>query len=268
MVLHPVLHATRARPMIDSHAHLYFDRFDADREEVIERAHEAGITAIINIGIDAATSRAAIDLAGRHPSLFATVGIHPTSPVAELGSALAEIRDLATEHDDRVVGIGEIGLDYYWKDVSPSDQGPKLRGQLALARELDRPIVVHCRDALDDLLDLLETERPLPPGVLHCFCGTPTEAQRALDMGFHISFAGNVTFKKSTDLRESARAVPPGRLLLETDAPFLAPQARRGRRNEPAFLPFTCEVLAELHGMGATELAELTHVTTRRLFGI
>lgn len=255
--------------MIDSHAHLYFDRFDADRDQVLERAREAGVEAVINIGIDAETSRAAVELAQTHDALYATAGLHPTSRVEDLDAELAAIEGLAREFPRAIVAIGEIGLDYYWDDVSHADQRLRLERQLLLARELGLPVVFHCRDALDDLIGLLETHPDLVgPGVFHCFGGDASDARRALALGYHVSFAGNVTYPKAESLREAARAVPIDRLLLETDSPFLAPQARRGQRNEPAFAVFTRDFLAELHGVEIEELERVTRRATVELFAL
>ncbi|MCZ6793201.1 MAG: TatD family hydrolase [Planctomycetota bacterium] len=252
--------------MIDSHAHLYFDRFDDDRDEVIQRAREAGVDRLINIGIDEASSRQAIDLAERHEGFFAAVGLHPTSPVNDLEKSVGEVRRLARENPRTVVAIGEIGLDFYWKDVTPEEQGPRLRAQLELARELGLPVIFHCRDALEELLSCLEAEEARPPGVFHCFSGGRDEAERALGLGYHVSFAGNVTYPKARDLQEAAGAVPVDRLLLETDSPFLPPQPRRGRRNEPAFVRYSRDFLAELKGLPPEELERRTVANTERLF--
>ena len=252
--------------MIDSHAHLYFDKFDDDRAEVIARARDAGVTEIINIGIDVPTSRQAVDLARQERGFYAAVGLHPTSDISDLEQDVASIRELASAESDSVVAIGEIGLDYYWDHVTPEDQRPRLLVQLALARELDLPVIFHCREALADLFEVLESAPQLPPGVFHCFSGTADDARRALNLGYHVSFAGNVTYPKAGGLREAAAAVPPARLLLETDAPFLAPQSRRGKRNEPAFVPFTRSVLAEIHGLADDELDRITDSATRTLF--
>lgn len=256
--------------MIDSHVHLYFDRFDDDRDAVIARAHAAGVEAFVNVGIDLPTSQQAIALADEQADMYATIGIHPTSPVADLNADLDALRKLARDRRDVVVAVGEIGLDYYWKEISPEDQKPKLVAQLALARELDLPVVFHCRDALEDLFTILEAEPALPPGVFHCFAGNTSDAKRALELGYHISFAGNVTYSKGK--QRTARSVPTDKLLLETDAPFLrphdlvAPEAGQPKRNEPAFLKETCAFLAELQGIAPQKLAAQTAATTRRLF--
>ena len=253
--------------MIDSHAHLYFDRFDADRERVIERAVLAGVEQIINIGIDVPTSELAVAAARERPGLFAAVGIHPTSPIDDVTAVVEQVALLA-EARDFVVAIGEIGLDYYWKDVPPEAQKAKLSAQLDLALTCQLPVIFHCREALDDLFAVLEGRAELPPGVFHCFSGGEAEASRALELGFHVSFAGNVTYPKAKALQAAARVVPSDRLLLETDAPFLAPQARRGKRNEPSYVAHTCAFLEELKGLDPGTLAPQTTATTRALFGL
>lgn len=255
-------------PLIDSHAHLYFDRFDADRDEVIARAREVGVSAVINIGIDVDSSRQSVALATVNGDFFAAVGLHPTSKVADLDADLVEIEALARENPGRVVAIGEIGLDYYWKDVPREEQKPRLVRQLVLSRGLALPVIFHCRDALEDLLAILEAEDELPPGVFHCFSGGPAEVERALQLGFHLSFAGNVTFPKATGLHAALRSAPVEKLLLETDSPFLAPQPRRGKRNEPAFVRYTRDFIAGVKGVSPEDLERTTDATTRKLFGI
>jgi TatD DNase family protein len=254
--------------MIDSHAHLFFDAFDTDRDQVLVRAREAGVTAIINVGIDAPTSQAAVDLALRHEELHATAGLHPTSRVQDRNAELESLDRLIRTHRHAIVALGEIGLDYYWKDVPAEEQRPRLLAQLALAVEFDLPVVIHCRDAMADLLACLESASALPTGVFHCFAGGTGDARRVLDLGFQISFAGNVTYPKAVELQTVAREVPPERLLLETDSPFLPPQPRRGRRNEPAFARYTLEFLAGLHDLSVEDLERLTTGNTQRLFDL
>jgi TatD DNase family protein len=188
--------------------------------------------------------------------------------VIDLDAALSEIEAIVRESPREVVAVGEIGLDDYWKDVPLEVQRVRFVQQLGLARRLGLPVVIHCRDALDEIIALLEREGSLPPGVFHCFSGTPRHAERVLELGFHVSFAGNVTYPKASDLRHTAQRVPLSRLLLETDSPFLAPQARRGKRNEPAFLPYTLACLAEIHGVLPEELAKATLDSTLRLFSL
>ena len=238
---------------------------------MISRGRDVGVRAFINIGIDPATSRQALELAASLPDFHAAVGLHPTSVVDDLDGTLNEIRELASD-SPHVVAIGEIGLDYHWKDVSAREQRPRFKAQLSMAHELELPVVIHCREAIDDLFIVFrewqdETRQQLPRGVLHCFEGGEAEARRALDLGFDISFAGNVTYKKKSEhLQSAARFVPLDRLLLETDAPFLAPHPRRGKRNEPAFLVHSREFLAGLKGVPAEVLDAATEAATRCVF--
>ena len=252
--------------MIDSHAHLYLEEFDDDREAVIQRAEAAGVQSIVNIGIDVETSSSAISLAREHEGFFASAGIHPQSPVEDLEIALAGIRELIETHPREAVAVGEIGLDYYWDTVSPENQSGLLQRQLDLALELGLPVIFHCRDAIDSLLELLEGREKIPPGVLHCFEGGPAEVERGLALGYHVSFAGNVTYKNARRLQQAAEAVPLERLLLETDSPYLPPHPHRGKRNEPAFVALTRDVLAGLMGFSPHEVEEAATENTRRLF--
>ncbi len=252
--------------MIDSHAHLYLEEFDKDREAVIERARAAGIETIINIGIDVETSSQAIDMARRDDGFFASAGIHPQSPVAEPQTALAAIRELIETNPKETVAVGEIGLEYYWDTVPPEAQSAILQPQLDLALELGLPVIFHCREAISTLLELLEARDSVPPGVFHCFEGGPLEAERGLALGFHISFAGNVTYKNAGRLQQAAGTVPLDRLLLETDSPYLPPHPHRGKRNEPAYTTLTCDFLAELMNLSPREVDEATTENTRRLF--
>jgi len=257
-------------PAIDSHAHLYFDRFDEDRLEVISRAKEAGFVGIINIGIDLETSQKVVQLATDNPGFcHAAIGLHPTHSQldeAEYRDTLLGIETLFEENREHVVAIGEIGLDYYWKDVPPEVQDRAFRDQLKLARKLNLPVVIHCREAWSDTLDVIEQDGNDLIGVFHCFGGTVEEARRALELGWYISFAGNVTYPKAEDLREAAKIVPADRLLLETDSPFLAPQQVRGKRNEPVFALHTAGTLGKVRGQGLRELLEGTTENCRRLF--
>ena len=257
-------------PAIDSHAHLYFDRFDEDRQQVIERAREAGFVGILNIGIDLETSQRVIDLAREYPGFcHAVIGLHPTHSnlgEEEYRQTLTTLESLYRENREQVVALGEMGLDYYWKDVPPEVQDRAFRDQLHLARTLDLPVVIHCREAWSDTLDVIEQDGQGIVGVFHCFGGTTAEARRALDLGWYVSFAGNVTYPKAEDLREAAQIVPEDRLLLETDSPFLAPQQVRGKRNEPSFALHTAQTLAKVRQQGLRELLEGTTENCRRLF--
>jgi TatD DNase family protein len=254
--------------VIDSHAHLGFEAFAEDLNDVLQRARARGVRAFVNVGIDVPSSEAGVALALAQPDVFAAVGLHPTSKVEDLEGSLERIEALALRHPERVVAVGEIGLDYHWKDVAPGEQKLRLAEQIRMALRLRLPIIIHSRDSMEDLFAVLETRGELPGGVFHCFSGGPADARRAMDLGFHLSFAGNVTYPKAALLQECARVVPPEKLLLETDCPYLAPQPRRGKRNEPSFLEHTLEFLAELKGLPATELERSTEETTARLFGL
>jgi len=259
---------------IDSHAHIDFKDFDADRVEVLQRARDAGIECIINPGSDLAACRRAAALAGEHEMIRHAAGIHPHSAKDVDEKQWQELLSLVEETDP--VAIGEIGLDYHY-DFSPRDvQQEIFKKQLRLAAERGLPVIVHCREAFDDCLQILREELGNPPegaaqsdkrrGVMHCFSGSTEQAQECIELGFLISFAGNVTFKKAGDLRETAANVAVDKLLLETDSPYLAPQGRRGRRNEPAYVLENARVLADIHALEVEDIARITSVNARELF--
>lgn len=251
---------------IDSHAHLEGKRFDQDREQVVRRAHEAGVEAILAIGIGdgPGTLDCAIKLAERFPAMYATTGIHPHEARLAMESDFLEMEQLARH--PKVIAWGEIGLDYFY-DHSPRDvQVQVFQRQMELARAAKLPIIIHCRasegseNAWDDTIRLLQDNWASSGmgGILHCFSGNLTHAKAAMDLGFMISFAGNVTFPKGQPVRDVAREVPLDRILIETDSPFLAPVPHRGKRNEPAFVVATAGVLAELRAMPLREFAAQT----------
>ena len=254
----------------DSHAHLNLPEYDPDRADALARARDAGVTRILNVGIDATTSRLARDLAGEHAGLFASAAVHPNY-VAEAGeSGFAEGSALLREGG--FVAVGETGLDYY-RDHSPHDgQRASFRRHLALADELELSVVVHCRDAHPDCRKILAEEserRDLEDRVvMHCFGGGLSDAAAYLELGFWISFSGTVTFKNAGAVREIAAATPLERTLVETDCPFLAPQAHRGRRNEPSYVPLIVAELARVHGVLVEEAARLTTENACRAFHI
>ena len=255
---------------IDTHAHLNDHRFDDALPAVLERASTAGVVAVLVIGIDAESSAKAVALAQRHAPLFAVVGIQPNS-LAEMRPGDWE-RIVALVEDTKVVGIGETGMDRYW-DRAPIDlQRQYFLRHLELARRADKPVVIHCREAGADVVEVLTefTDRSGKPlaGVMHSFTGDAGTATACLDLGLHISFAGMVTFKKNVELRAVAATVPLERLLVETDAPFLTPHPLRGKPNEPAFVVHTGSCLAEVHGVSAQDLAATTSANARRLFGL
>lgn len=251
---------------IDSHAHVHFPELAADAETVIRRARHFGVVGMVNVATDLASSRETIEWAGRFPDLFPTVGVHPHSAMELDDAAFSELERLA--RDPRVVGIGETGLDYY-KSLSPvEEQREAFRRQIRLARDLGKALVVHNREADRDVIRWIREEgQGRLKGVLHCFSGLPDTAKEALELGFYISFSGNITYPKNDYLRHLAKEIPLDRLLIETDCPFLAPQAKRGRTNEPAFMRYTALALAEILGVSMDALAAATADNTARLFG-
>jgi TatD DNase family protein len=258
---------------LDSHCHVTADRFDEDRDEVLARTFEGGVDALVSIGsgYGIGGNAQAIALAERDPRIFATVGVHPHE-AAELDDAgRAAVRE-GLAHP-RVVALGECGLDYHYMNAPRDTQRSVFAEQVALAVELDMPVSIHVRgdepNAYDELLEIWLAEGgQATRGVLHCYTGSLEFARRAMDEGFFVSFSGIVTFKKSDELREVARQVPLDRLMVETDAPFLAPQGHRGKRCEPAWVAIVGEMLATLHGVAPDELARKTSENARRLFRI
>ena len=257
---------------IDSHAHLYFDSFEGDLDAVVARARDGGFAAVLNIGIDLATSRACIGLAERFTGFcYAAVGLHPNEArvsAALLDEIVAELEALVAAHGAAVRAIGEIGLDRYRDRASDEEQERAFIAQIALARRTSRAVVIHCREAWPRTLEIIAAEAAGVRGVFHCFGGTAAEAARAVELGWCVSFAGNVTYPKAAELRAAAREVPLERLLLETDAPFLAPQPVRGKRNEPLFALHTADTLAAVYGVGRAEILAATTRNARELFAI
>jgi TatD DNase family protein len=257
-----LLLAARSFMFVDSHAHIDGEEFDADRDEVVARAREAGLRAILNVGTGdphSGTIERAVRVAEKYEGVYAAVGVHPHDAAAYDEKAERLLESLIAE-SRRVVAWGEIGLDYHY-DNSPRDvQRRVFARQLALARAADLPVVIHSRDADEDTILMLRGEYgdTGSAGVMHCFGGTEELAGAALDLGFMISFAGNVTFKKAEALRDIARRVPPESLLVETDCPFLTPVPFRGKRNEPARVVETARCLAELRGVEAEALGRDT----------
>ena len=254
--------------LIDTHCHLDFDRFDPDRDEVVARAAANGITRIIIPAIDLDNCPTVLRLTEQYEGVFAAVGVHPNSSAAWENKWIHPLRDFA-QHP-KVVAIGEIGLDYYWDRSPKAVQHKAFSAQLALAHELGLPVIVHNRDSDEDVVRLLH-ESPLNgqvrPGVLHSFSTTWEIAQQVLDMGFYLGFTGPLTFKQADELRRVAAQVPLERLLVETDAPFLAPQQKRGQRNEPAYVAYVAERLAAVRNLDAAALYQQTTDNAIRLFG-
>ncbi len=275
--------------LIDSHCHIDGPQFDEDRDEVVERARDAGVAAMLNVGTGDPHSddfRRAVAVAERYENVWASVGVHPHDAKLYDDKAEAHLIELA-KNSDKVIAWGEIGLDYYY-DHSPRDvQRDVFRRQIVVAKELGLPIIIHSRAADDETVEILEAEfgrradTPVrvpgsssedssrrsdthsdksvrAPGIMHCFGGTPEMAKAVLEIGFLVSFAGNVTFKKAENLRDAARVVPLDRLLVETDCPYLTPVPHRGKRNEPAMVVHTAQFLAELYDIEVERLAEQT----------
>jgi TatD DNase family protein len=257
--------------LIDSHAHIEMADFDSDRSAVIQRAKEAGVEIIVCVGdgeVATDSHAAAFRLADLHSFIYTTVGVHPHEAKLFNSDLEAKLKDLA-QHP-KVIAWGEIGLDYHY-DNSPRDtQRGVFRSQLRLARDRRLPAVIHTREAETDTLRILEEEWSDSgiPGVIHCFTGTREFAERAIEIGFSISFSGVITFRKADELRETVRRLPLDRILVETDAPFLAPVPYRGRRNEPAYVVETARCIAELRGMSFEEFGRATSQNFSRVFGI
>ncbi len=254
--------------LIDSHAHLEFSQFDADREEMLARARAAGVATLLAIGSGSGPARldAAIPFAETHDWIYATIGVHPHEAKQATEEHFARLDELARH--SRVIAWGEIGLDYFY-DHSPREvQHAVFRRQLEQARAARLPIVIHCRDAWGDCLAILEEAWRSSGlgGIMHCFTGNIEEARRSLAMGFVVSFAGNVTYPKAQDLRDVARELPLESLLIETDSPFLAPQGLRGKRNEPANVAEVARTLASVRNLSASEMASITAGNFRRFF--
>jgi TatD DNase family protein len=256
--------------LIDSHAHLDFPQFDEDRAAVIERAREAGVAALLAIGTGPGPQKldAALPLAEQYDWVWATIGIHPHEAAQVTDEHLKTLEALSKH--PRVIAWGEIGLDYHY-DFSPREvQHAVFRHQLALARQEKLPVVIHCRDAWPDCLNILEQDWRSSGlgGILHCFTGTAEEARQGIEMGFMVSFAGNVTYPRARNLRDVASAIPLDSLLIETDSPYLAPQQYRGRRNEPAYVAEVARTLGSVRNLPAGDVAALTAANFRKFFDL
>jgi len=255
--------------LIDSHCHLDDEQFDADRDAVIERARAAGVGRIIAVGTGKGPPGldAGVLLAGKYEFMHATAGVHPHD-AAKAGPCTFEALAALLRHP-KVVAAGEIGLDYHYNFSPRVTQCHVFAEQLKLAREARLPVVIHTREAWEDTLWLIEENWDTSiGGVFHCFAGGPEEARQVLDLGFHVSFSGIVTFPKAQAVQEAARVVPRDRILIETDAPYLAPVPHRGKRNEPAYVAVTARKLAELRGESFEEVADATAANAVRLFGL
>ncbi len=254
--------------LVDTHAHLDGGKFAADLDEVLERAAQNGISRMITVGCDIESSRRCLDLARRYDNIFVAVGIHPHDSLQADDEGLSALEELALS-DPKVVAIGETGLDFY-RDRAPRDiQRQAFRQQIRLAKRLGKPLIIHDRDAHEEITQILSEENAAEiGGVIHCFSGDTDMARTCLEMGFYISFPGTLTYPKNEALREVARAIPVERLLVETDCPYLAPQPYRGKRNEPAYVRCTAETLAEVKGLSLEDVARITTRNAIKLFGL
>lgn len=253
---------------IDTHAHLTFPEFQADLPEVINRAKAAGVEAIVNIALDEPAILASLKLAEEYPDyIFTGLGLHPHDAKEWQIESYEKLKAFAKNKS--VVAIGEMGLDYHY-NLSPADvQKEVFRQQLRLAQELDLPAIIHSREAVNDTLIILHEENQGKlKGVLHCFCGEMELAEKALALGLMVSFTGNITFPKADKVRQAAKALPLEKIMIETDCPFLAPQTKRGQRNEPAYVVSVAEKIAELKGLSIEEVARTTTLNARRFFKI
>jgi TatD DNase family protein len=251
--------------IIDTHAHLDFLDFDSDREEVLARAQKAGVKKIVNVGCTLGRSHSSVALAEKHENIFATVGVHPHDAVTVTPEALSKLKKLA--QSEKVRAVGEIGLDYFKMRNSREEQGIALESQLQLAQDLNLPVVIHTREADEDILAILK-KYPAVRGVVHCFAGSIPFAEKILALGFLISFTGIITFPKAEALREVVRFVPSEKIMLETDCPYLAPHSHRGKRNEPVHVVHVARKVAEIKGADLEEVAEQTTRNAEEFFKI
>jgi TatD DNase family protein len=268
--------------LTDTHCHLDFDKFDADRQEVLSRAWGAGVTKILIPGLDLSSSLRAIHLAESHPDLFAAIGVHPGDSLTWDGQTISALRELSLSQ--KVVAIGEIGLDYYWETAPREHQQKVLIEQLTLAEELELPVVIHMREKGDNLegdcsqelllilqdwthhLSISNHSLSKRPGVLHSYSGSLSLAKKLLEMNFYIGVTGPVTYKNASGRKEVIAQLPLDRILIETDSPFLAPDPKRGKRNEPAYVAFITDKIAEIHSTTREQVAAITSSNAARLF--
>ena len=253
--------------LVDSHCHLDMSPLSENLEQVLTRAEEAAVSTIITIGIDEKSSRAVCQLAADHAGVYAAVGIHPHYAAQESADLCCRMENLCKQ--DKVVAYGEIGLDCYRNYAPLETQISCFRWQLALARHRNLPVIIHDREAHQLVHDILMDEGPFPAGgIIHCFSGNSAWAEKFLDLGFHLSIPGVVTFKKAEELHEATALIPLERLLVETDGPFLAPEPWRGKPNEPAYLLYTAAKIAQIKGISLEEVAQATSANIARLLNI
>lgn len=251
--------------LIDTHCHLDFPEFDGDREAVVAEAAAAGVAYIVNVASSVIGARRALEVAACFPGVYAVVGVHPHEADMVSEADLREISRLAER--EKVVAIGETGLDYYRNLATPQNQQRIFRSQIEIALERGLPLVVHCRQAQEDTLKILK-EYPSLRTVIHCFSGDHSFLSECLARGYYCSFTCNITYKKAGDIRSYAAAVPMERLMLETDAPYLPPEGLRGKRNVPAWVRYAAEAVASAQGAGFEQVCEATTANARAFFGI
>lgn len=253
--------------LIDTHCHLDFPDFDTERDELVARAHAEGVTQMVTISTRVRKLDGLLAIADRYPSVFCSIGTHPNNAAEELDIEADDLVRLAGSHK-KIVAIGEAGLDYFYDTQTPADQQTGFRRHIEAARRTQLPLVIHSRSADEDMAAILteETGKGAFPFILHCFSSGADLARTGVELGGYISFSGILTFPKSEELREIAKTIPLDRLLVETDAPYLAPKRWRGQRNEPSYVVNTAEVLAEIRLMDFEEMARITTENTFRIF--
>lgn len=254
--------------LIDTHCHLTFEELAGDVAAVIERSRAAGVTGWITIGTDPQENQNAVELAEKFENMYAAVGIHPHDARTVTADTLKELREIA-QHK-RIVAIGETGLDYHYNFSSHEEQKSVFAEHLKIAAELNLPVVIHCREAFDETMEILEQHSgDVKKVVFHCFSGSAAQAEIILDRGFYVSFTGAVTFKNAESIREAARIVPMDRMMVETDSPYMSPEPMRKQKiNEPALMVHTAKRLAELKGMSLADFAEAVTATSKAFFGL
>ena len=254
--------------LIDTHCHLTFDGLIQDIDGVVARSRAGGVTGWITIGTDPQENHKAIELTKKFENMFAAIAIHPHDAKTVTADTLTELKELA--QSEKVVAIGETGLDFHYNFSKQPDQKRAFAQQLKIARELNLPVIVHCREAFDETMDILEQFGPgVKPVVFHCFSGSAEQAKIVLDKGFYISFTGVVTFKNAELTRQAAKIVPADRLMLETDCPYMSPEPMRKQKiNEPALMVHTAEYLAELKQMDLADFAQAVTATSRTFFSL
>ncbi|MBM7557229.1 TatD family hydrolase [Halanaerobacter jeridensis] len=252
--------------LIDTHAHLDFDRFDEDRDQVIQNAYDVGIKKIINVGADMESSRNSVQLAKDYDFIYASVGMHPHDAADFNQECYDELKELAK--NDKVIAIGEIGLDYHYDNSPRQRQQEVFKEQLKLAKELGLPVVIHSRDAKEDSLRILEEHAADLTGVMHCYGYDLPTAKEVFELDFYLSFGGLITFNSTTSMQKMVKKLPLERIILETDAPYLTPEPHRGQRNESKYVKEVAEKMAEIKNMSVSEVAEITTKNAEQLFDL